>query len=115
MEQKQETVPTHVQMLHMINTLWLTSCIRIAAQQGFADIIYSSEQQQAAVDEIAAQSAVHPVWTYAILRALALAHIFQETTPGSFTNTPLSDVLRANHPQSMKWHATVVLSPRSLI
>jgi hypothetical protein len=102
-------------MLQMISGFWLSSCIHIAAKRSFADIIEAADEHQASIEDIAQASKVHPVWTRAILQALAKASIFAETEQHLFQNTSLSDCLRSDHPQTLKWLASVMLSSRSFI
>lgn len=110
----QELSP-NTQMLQLINALSLTSCIYIAAKRNFADIIEATDDHRASIEHISQESKVHPVWTRTILQALAKVHIFAETEEHLFKNTPLSDYLRIDHPQTLKWRAAVLLSPRSFI
>lgn len=114
-EDPMQELPPNVHLLQMINAPWLSSCIHIAAKRSFADIIDAADNHQASIEHISKESKVHPIWTYAILQALAKAHIFHETERYHFKNTPLSDCLRSDHPQTLKWQASVVLSPRSLV
>jgi SAM-dependent methyltransferase len=54
------------------------------------------------VAELARTAGVKEDILYRALRALAPAGIFQETAPRVFANTPSSDVLREDHPQSVR-------------
>lgn len=110
----QKLSPTD-QMLRMLNGHWLLTCIYIAAKRSLADIIEGAENHQASLTHIAQEAKIHPVWAYALLRALAKAEIFAETEPHIFKNTPLSDCLRSDHPHTVKSLASVVLSPRAFI
>lgn len=105
------TLPPNVQMLQMINALWIDSCLYIAATYSLADII---AEERVSVANIAAKSGLHPDWAYRILRALAFVGIFHEVN-GEFENTPMSHCLREDHPQSLKAMARTTLSPRSMV
>ena len=53
------------------------------------------------VIELASTTGVNENILYRIMRALATTGTFIETTPGIFANTPISDVFRKTHPQSI--------------
>lgn len=53
-------------------------------------------------DEIAERVGVHGPSLYRVLRALATAEVFQEDEHGRFFNTPLSELLRAGVPDSLR-------------
>ncbi len=110
-----QELPPNFQMLQMISGLWLSSCIYIAAKRSFADIIEAADGHQASIEDISQAAQVHPVWTRAILQALVKADIFAETEQQLFKNTPLSDCLRDDHPQTLKGLVSVTLGPRSFI
>jgi len=110
-----QQVPPNMQMLEFIVAPWLSTCIHLAAKRSFADIIEAAENHQASIEHISQVSKVHPVWTQAILQVLTKVHIFVETEQHLFKNTPLSDCLREDHPQTLKWPATLLLGSRSLI
>jgi SAM-dependent methyltransferase len=55
-----------------------------------------------AIAELARASAVKEDILYRALRALATAGVFQETGTRIFANTPASEVLRADHPESIR-------------
>jgi O-methyltransferase len=110
-----QEVPPYFQMLRLMVAPWLSACIHIAAKRSFADIIEAAESHQASIEHISREANVHPIWTRAILQALARAHIFVETEQDLFKNTPHSDYLRHDHPQTLKWQASVILGSRPLV
>jgi hypothetical protein len=110
-----QEVPPTIQMLEFTTAPYLSACVYLATKRGFADIIEAAGNHQASVEHIAQESKVHPVWTRAILQVLVKIHIFTETEQHLFKNTPLSDCLRRDHPQTLKWLVSVALSPRSII
>jgi SAM-dependent methyltransferase len=55
------------------------------------------------VEEIADATGTHAPSLLRALRALATKGIFAEPEPGYFTLTPVSDLLRTDHPLSMRW------------
>ncbi len=54
------------------------------------------------VEELAKAADVQPDALYRVMRALAGLSVFSEVTPRRFALTPLADVLRADHPLSMR-------------
>jgi hypothetical protein len=54
------------------------------------------------VGELAAETGAHEGALYRALRALATVGVFSETAPGRFGLTPLADLLRGDHPLSVR-------------
>lgn len=54
------------------------------------------------VADLASSCGTHEATLERLLRALASIEIFQRTPDGRYCNTPLTEVLRANHPQSLR-------------
>lgn len=91
----------------------ITQAIYVAAKLGVADILGNSEKH---IDDIAADAGAHSPSLYRILRSLASLGVFTETRPRTFANTPVSEVLRAGIPGTMRdsmifmgepWHYNV--------
>lgn len=91
----------------------VTQAIFVAAKLGIADILADGEKH---IDEISREAGAHSPSLYRILRSLASLSVFNETQPRTFANTPLSEVLRADIPGSMRdsmifmgepWHYNV--------
>ena len=76
-----------------------TSCLGAALRTEIADRLSAGPKP---VSELARAAAVNEDILYRILRALATTGIFSETAPRTFANTPASDVLRKDHPQSTR-------------
>ena len=110
-----QEVSPDAQMLGFITAPWLSTCVHLAAKRNFADIIEAADNHQASLEHISQEAKVHPIWTRAILQVLTKAHIFVETEQHFFKNTPLSDCLRHDHPQTLKWQASELLCSRALI
>ncbi len=91
----------------------ITQAIFVAAKLGIADILADGEKH---IEEISREAGAHSRSLYRILRSLASLGVFNETHPRTFANTPLSEVLRADIPGSMRdsmifmgepWHYNV--------
>jgi hypothetical protein len=81
--------------------------IRVIADLGVADLLAGGPLSAA---ELAAQTGSHPRSLERALRALAARDIFVEATPGVFALTPMAEVLRSDHPCSLK-NAYPLLAP----
>ena len=91
----------------------VTQALFVAAKLGIADILADGEKH---TDEISSEAGAHSPSLYRILRSLASLGVFTETAPRVFANTPVSEVLRAGIPGSMResmifmgepWHYNV--------
>lgn len=91
--------PPAAQLLDMITGHWVTAAIYAAARLQLADHLAQGPRTS---DELAAQVRSHPDATYRVLRALAGLGIFEEQPGRSFTLTEVGELLRADHPQSVR-------------
>lgn len=92
----------------------MTQALYVAAKIGIADLLKDAPRSAA---ELARLTDTHERSLYRVLRSLAGAGIFQETEQhGVFANTPLSDALQSDAPNSMRngaifmgeaWHYNV--------
>ena len=73
--------------------------IRAVANLGIADHI---TDQPRPVADIAAATGTHTDSLHRVLRVLANKGIFTETSPGTFTTSPTADLLRTDHPMSLR-------------
>src|ERR1700691_2635051 len=71
--------------------------IHAAVELRIPDLLASGPKS---VAELASECGAHPPTLERLLRALASLELFECTAEGSYQNTPLGDVLRADHPQS---------------
>ena len=73
--------------------------IHTAAKLRIPDLLASRPKT---VGELAAECGAHPPALERLLRALGSLDLFAATPDGRFRNTPLTEVLRADHPQSQR-------------
>jgi hypothetical protein len=78
---------------------YLSRAIHVAAEIGVADCT-GPEQQPA--PKLAEKTGTHARALERLLRYLASYGIFEETEPAHFRSTELSDVMREDHPQSLR-------------
>src|SRR5580658_991957 len=82
--------------------------IHVAAKLRIPDLLASGSKT---IAELALDAGADPSALERLLRALATMGIFAATPDGRFTNTPSSDILRADHPESQRQHALFLPAP----
>jgi hypothetical protein len=82
--------------------------IYAAAKLGIADLLASGPKT---IAELALDSGAHPPTLERLLRALVTLEMFEPTADGRFRNTPLSETLRSDHPQSQRDGALFLPAP----
>ena len=87
------------QLLQYRSQLILHQAIAAVAKFGVADLLARGLH---ATSDLARDLGLNEDALYRTLRALAAQGIFEETSPRSFCNTPLSDPLRSDVPQSVR-------------
>jgi hypothetical protein len=73
--------------------------IHVAAKLGLADLL---GEQPRSVDHLATVTGTHGPTLRRLLKALTSLGVFSETVAGEFENTPLSETLRKDHPESIR-------------
>ena len=101
-------LPPEAMLLQHVLGRWVSQTLTAAARLGIADLLESGPQT---VASMAAAKQVHPETLHRILRALASVGVFTETAEGTFANTPVSDALRTNAPNTMRNMAMMVNDP----
>jgi hypothetical protein len=104
MEDNQQ-VPPSARLMQMIFAFALSRAISVAAQFRVADLLRNGPKN---TEELSHLIGVHPRSLYRLLRALAGAGIFSEDATGSFSQTELSELLRSDHPQSLRGFAEMM-------
>ncbi len=74
--------------------------IRAVCRLGIADHLAAGERELA---DLAAASGTHADSLLRVMRALVAKGVFAEPRPGRFGLTPVGDLLRTDHPLSMRW------------
>jgi hypothetical protein len=87
------------QLLQMSTGVIVQQALYAAAKLGLADLLNGHER---AVSELAAELNVNESALVRVMRLLASQGVFEETTPGVFTNSHLSCFLRAGVPGSVR-------------
>jgi hypothetical protein len=76
-----------------------SQAIYVAAKLRIADLLASGPKT---IAELASESGAHPPTLERLLRALSTLELFAPASEGRFRNTPLSEMLRIDHPQSQR-------------
>jgi SAM-dependent methyltransferase len=96
----------------MMQYLWpaphIAQGLYVVAKLGIADLI---KDGAASADELAAQTGTNGQALYRILRALTGIEVFEEEAQGRFRNTPLSETLKSDHPESIRASAIMMGAP----
>ncbi len=91
-----ERMPSPAQrMLDILNGPRVFWAVQTALQLGIADLLKEGPKP---VRVLAAATATNEGALYRLLRALSGVGLFEEIEPQSFAQTPLSDLLRSDHP-----------------
>jgi C-methyltransferase len=84
---------------------WITRALAVAAHFGIADSLVDGP---AAEEELAKATGVHPDAVLPLMKALMMVGVFAQDENGSFTNSPLSERLITDHPESVR-HLVMLL------
>jgi hypothetical protein len=95
--------------MQLMQILWpgalAVQAIHVAAKFGLADLVAGGPKS---VEELAEATHTHGPSMARFLRALTSLGIFVEDTTGRYRQTPLSDTLRKDHPESI-WPSAMML------
>jgi hypothetical protein len=102
-DQGSELFPAELRQLNELITSFMTSqAITVAAKLGIADLL---NEEPRTVSELAVAVGAHAPSLNRLLRMLTGVGIFAEGPDGKFQQTPLSELLRNDHPRSARAHA----------
>ena len=92
-------LPPDAQVLSIVSSAWTSAAIYVVAKLGIADLI-DSEPKSCEFLSVATSTSEQAL--YRVLRAVASAGIFTEVGDRTFAHTPMSETLRADHPNSVR-------------
>jgi hypothetical protein len=99
-EPQSANIPPSMQVMQL---LWpgaiAVQAVHVAAKLGVADLLADGAKS---VAELAAATGTDGISLGRLLRALSSLGIFAEDAPGRYRQTPMSDTLRIDHPQSIR-------------
>src|SRR5215831_1647692 len=86
-------------MLGLLSGYWYSQSLYVMAKLGIADLLSSGPKT---ASDLAAETHCGSDSLYRFLRALASAGILSESESRRFALTPLSEILRSDHPHSLR-------------
>ena len=96
--------PPNIVLLNLFSGMMKTQAVHHAARLRIAELVKEGPRT---VFDLAKATHTHAPSLLRLLRALASIEIFEETEPAVFSQTPLSNLLRSDIPESM--HAIALL------
>lgn len=102
---EQPQMPPAAVMMQMTMGFIVSQAISVAARLYLADHLAGGGKTLA---ELAELTATHEPSLYRLLRALTSVGVFQKNADGRYENSPLSDVLRSDNPQSLRAAAHMI-------
>jgi len=99
------TLPGDALILQMTLAPFMTQALYVAAKLGIADLLAPGPGTAAG---LAAATGTDDRSLYRVLRALASVGVFSETEPQTFANTPASETLRTDAPNSTRFFVMFV-------
>jgi hypothetical protein len=88
--------------------IMVSQCLYVVARLGIADLLAASPKT---ANELAAETETNAASLSRLLRAAITIGVFEEDDDGRFRNSPLSEVLRSDHPQSVLASVLILPSP----
>src|SRR5687767_5628642 len=86
-------------LMHIASGAMIAQALGVAAELRIADLVHEGRRH---ADQLSEATGAHDRSLYRVLRSLASMGIFRETAPGIFENTPMSELLRSDIPNSMR-------------
>jgi ubiquinone/menaquinone biosynthesis C-methylase UbiE len=102
---EQQQLPPAAVMMQMTMGFIVSQAVSVAAKLYLADHLAGGGKT---LSELAELSATHEPSLYRLLRALSSVGVFQKDGTGRYVNSPLSETLRSDNPQSMRAAAHMI-------
>lgn len=96
---RQSNLSPQMTLIELAEGYRISKALEAVAELGIADLLKESPKTSV---ELALATSTHAPSLYRLLRAMASSGIFREDNQGRFENTPLSEVLCADAPHSVK-------------
>ena len=94
-----QQLPPDAQLLSIVSTAWTSAAIYVVAKLGIADLLKDGPRS---VEYLSIATSTHEQSLYRVLRAVSSAGVFTEEDNRTFANTPMSETLRSDHPNSVR-------------
>src|SRR5262245_42221467 len=99
MSETEAPLPPPIRLMQYITGHWVAAAVYSAAKLQIADQLKGGPKSS---EDLAKDVGAHGPSVYRLMRALASLGVFQEESSKKFSLTELGDLLRADHPQSMR-------------
>lgn len=99
----QSTLPPDALLMELSHGYWVSKALQTAALLGIADLLADSPRT---AEDLAQVTSTNPSMLFRLLRALASYGIFRQEESGCFENTPLSEPMRCDSPDSVRDYLT---------
>src|SRR5215813_8878807 len=94
-----QTLPPSAQLLQLASGVFISQAIYVAAKLGVSDLLANGQKT---VRELADETGSDERSLYRVLRSLSSVGAFAEADGKVFSNTPVTDTLRGDHPHSTR-------------
>jgi len=90
----------HLELIQLAGGAWFARALAVAARLGIPDLVHEQPRDSAA---IANALGANIVVLSRLMRLLSSCGIFSETLNGSYSNSVMSELLRTDHPRSLRF------------
>jgi hypothetical protein len=94
-----QQLPPDAQLLGLVSSAWTSAAVFVAAKLGIAGLLKDGPKS---IEYLSVATSTHDHSLYRTLRAVASAGVFTELEGKTFANTPMSETLRSDHPNSVR-------------
>jgi hypothetical protein len=94
-----QQLPPDAQLLSIVTSAWTSAAIYVVAKLGIADLLRQGAQTS---EFLSVATSTDELALYRVLRAVASVGVFKELDGKAFVNTPMSETLRGDHPNSTR-------------
>jgi hypothetical protein len=94
-----QSIPPEAQLMQLVGGCFISQAVYVAAKLGVADLVADGPKTAAYLAE---KTNTDERSLYRILRALASVGAFAENGEKTFSNTPMTETLRSDHPGSTR-------------
>ncbi len=96
---EQQQMPPQAILMQMTMSFIISQAISVAAKLRIADHLQNGAKT---AEDLAAITQTHAPSLYRLMRALVSVGVFQRDSENRFSNSPTSEFLRSDHPESMR-------------
>ncbi len=99
MAMQTQAPPAHIGIMQLLNGAHVAGAVSCLAQLGIPDLVEAGPRS---AEELARQTGTSPQGLYRLMRATACVGVLAEGPDGTFSETPMSAVLRSNARPSLR-------------